>query len=79
MIAAFRIESKPNKNSLQPQKEETQRITSDILEFHQIEECNRARIIDWIISVLRAFKVSSHQTLFLAVSILDRYLIAKCK
>lgn len=54
-------------------------ITSEMLEFHEIEEFNRGRIIDWIISVLRAFKVSSHQTFFLTISILDRYLIAKFK
>lgn len=52
-------------------------VTSEILEFHQIEECNRMRIIDWMLSVFRAFKISVHQTFFLAISILDRYLVAK--
>lgn len=47
------------------------------MEYHLISEANRARIIDWMIQVFRALKASSEVTFFTAVSIIDRYFIAK--
>ena len=47
------------------------------MDFHQISEENRARIIDWMVQVFRALKVSSHSTFFSAVTILDKYFLAK--
>ncbi len=47
------------------------------MDFHQISEENRARIIDWMVQVFRALKVSSYSTFFAAVTILDKYFLAK--
>jgi hypothetical protein len=47
------------------------------MDFHQISEENRARIIDWIIQVFRALRVSTHTTFFTAVTVLDRFFLAK--
>jgi uncharacterized protein (UPF0297 family) len=49
----------------------------DKMDFHQISEENRARIIDWMVQVFRALKVSSYSTFFSAVTILDKYFLAK--
>lgn len=47
------------------------------LNGHDISEENRTRIIDWMVQVFRVLKVSSAETFFLAVTILDNYLRAK--
>ncbi|TNV84235.1 hypothetical protein FGO68_gene4580 [Halteria grandinella] len=52
-------------------------LTLDTLTFHQISEQNRARIIDWMVQVFRVLRLSSPVTFFTAVSILDKYFIAK--
>jgi Cyclin, N-terminal domain len=49
------------------------------MDFHNIESFNRARLLDWMLSVFHAFKCSSHQTFFLAVQIIDRYFVAKMR
>ena len=54
-------------------------MTEATLKFHKICEENRTRLVDWILQVLRAFKLSTHVTFFLAISIIDRYLIEKQK
>jgi Cyclin, N-terminal domain len=48
-----------------------------VLQFHEIEASSRAKLVDWILSVLRAFGVSSHPTFFVAISMMDRYFIGK--
>eukprot|EP00347_Sterkiella_histriomuscorum_P024362 403331384 len=45
----------------------------DFLEGHQIQAEHRARMVDWMIQVFRVLKVSSAQTFFLAVTIMDQY------
>jgi len=52
-------------------------LTADKMDFHQISEENRARIIDWMIQVFRALRVSTHTTFFTAVTVLDRFFLAK--
>ena len=44
---------------------------------HEISEENRTRIIDWMVQVFRVLRLSSPETLFLAVTILDKYLQGK--
>ena len=39
-------------------------LSGEKMDFHQISEENRARIIDWMVQVFRALKVSSHSTFF---------------
>ncbi len=47
------------------------------MDFHQISEENGSRIIDWMVQVFRALRVSSHATFFTSVTVLDRYFLAK--
>lgn len=53
-------------------------LKADHLGFHELRSTFRARMVDWMTEVLNiAFKnICSDQTLFLAVSILDRYIQA---
>ena len=61
-----------------PKKQSSDEVlTVDKMDFHQISEENRARIIDWMVQVFRALKVSSYSTFFSAVTILDKYFLAK--
>eukprot|EP00347_Sterkiella_histriomuscorum_P023168 403335692 len=53
-------------------------ISSNFLEFHKINGVYRAKMIDWMVEVLTAFK-SSDQTFFLAVNLMDRYFDALAK
>jgi Cyclin, N-terminal domain len=58
-------------------KEQNEYVTDEVLKFHKICDENRTRLVDWILQVLKAFKLSTHATFFLAVSLIDRYLIEK--
>jgi hypothetical protein len=48
-----------------------------MLDRHHIKPEHRAKIVDWIIKTLRKHNLSSSQTFFIAISILDRYLMIK--
>jgi len=48
------------------------------LKGHKITGVYRAKMVDWMIEVLSAFK-SSNQTFFLSVQIMDRYFDALTK
>lgn len=52
-------------------------MTQEVLAFHEINDANRRRLIDWIVQVLRALKQSEFATLFSACRILDAYLFAQ--
>jgi cyclin B len=42
-----------------------------------LDHSNRHRLLDWLMQVFGAFKLSSQQTFVLGASILDRYLVGK--
>ena len=44
---------------------------------HEVTEDNRLRIVDWFVQVFRVLRVTNQETFFLAVSLLDNYMIAK--
>jgi uncharacterized protein YaiI (UPF0178 family) len=58
--------------------EQKSALNQDHLAFHDLKSSFRARMVDWMTEVLNiAFKnICTDQTLFLAVSILDRYIQA---
>ncbi len=43
----------------------------------EINEAHRARMIDWLIQVYRAFGIESSKTLFLSIFIIDKYIRSK--
>ena len=47
-------------------------IHEDYLKNHKVTGAYRAKMVDWMVEVLTAFKCSD-QTFFLAVSLMDRY------
>ena len=47
-------------------------VSGDHLSNHKVTGVYRAKMVDWMIEVLSAFKLSD-QTFFLAVNIMDRY------
>jgi hypothetical protein len=55
--------------------EELNRINPDYLKCHQVNGVYRAKMVDWMVEVLTAFKCSD-QTFFIAVNLMDRYLNA---
>ena len=54
-------------------------ISQEVLTFHGLDQSNRHRLLDWLMQVFSAFKVSSHSTFCLAQSLLDRYMVGKWK
>ena len=44
---------------------------------HEITEDNRLRIVDWFVQVFRVLRITSQETFFLAVSLLDNYMLSK--
>jgi G2/mitotic-specific cyclin-B, other len=44
---------------------------------HEVTEDNRLRIVDWFVQVFRVLKVTNQETFFLAVSLLDNYMLEK--
>jgi len=44
---------------------------------HEVTEDNRLRIVDWFVQVFRVLRVTNQETFFLAVSLLDNYMLAK--
>jgi len=55
---------------------EEKHVISKCLQNHQISSDVRSRMVDWMVEVFGKLSCN-HQTLFLAVSIMDRYLAAK--
>jgi hypothetical protein len=53
-------------------------ITKDYLSCHKVNGVYRAKMVDWMVEVLGAFKCAD-QTFFLAVSLMDRYFDALAK
>jgi hypothetical protein len=51
------------------------RIETNFMSNHAINGIYRTKMVDWMVEVLSAFKCSN-QTLFLAVSLMDRYFAA---
>ena len=52
--------------------EKKSKINPNFLNNHKITGVYRAKMVDWIVEVLTAFKCSD-QTFFIAVNIMDRY------
>ena len=44
---------------------------------HEVTEDNRLRIVDWFVQVFRVLRVTNQETFFLAVSLLDNYMLEK--
>jgi hypothetical protein len=44
---------------------------------HEVTEDNRLRIVDWFVQVFRVLRVTNQETFFLAVSLLDNYMVEK--
>lgn len=51
--------------------------TAEMMDYHGISEENRGRIIDWVVQVLNVLNVSAPSTFFAAVTLMDRYFVAK--
>ena len=45
----------------------------DPLERHNISSNDRQRMIDWMIQVFRVLRVSSENSIFISVALMDRY------
>jgi Cyclin, N-terminal domain len=52
--------------------EANNKINSNHLENHEITGIYRAKMVDWMVEVLSAFKCVD-QTTFLAINLMDRY------
>eukprot|EP00347_Sterkiella_histriomuscorum_P020311 403338295 len=65
------------KDGLFSKSENRDQGMGDFLKGHLIKSNHRARMIDWMIQVFRVFGSTEDQTFFLAVSILDRFFLAK--
>ena len=52
-------------------------IKSALIFGSEVEEIERARLLDWMIQVFRVLKKSSDQTFFQAIRIIDHYFLEK--
>ena len=55
--------------------QEFNRIEGNHMSNHKVNGVYRAKMVDWMVEVLMAFKCSN-QTMFLAINIMDRYFAA---
>jgi Cyclin, N-terminal domain len=54
------------------QLQQKHQVSGNFLESHKVSGVYRAKMVDWMVEVLTAFKCAD-QTFFIAVSLMDRY------